>query len=208
MKIYILLCLISLSFIFSHRTVRDNLPRNKVCLGDVSPTPISWHLHVIFDPMDHDLAYSVREKAANYLGIDLKAQKDSCRHLIYPMNLDICYFEPVDHPEEDPDATPFVNSEFAFLFYPKDFYKIVTWFLLNREGLDLYIHPNTGCDISDHTSYVIEVGLHRRTRPEIFTREGNPVLPLGFKHFLNEKEVLESPQVSENVKRFLRKSQF
>lgn len=76
---------------------------------------------------------------------------------------------------------------------------------MNRENLDLYIHPNTGCAISDHTFYVMEVGLHRRTRPEIFRGEGKPYLPLGFKHFTNEEDVLKSPDVNQRVKDFLKR---
>lgn len=85
----LVLTLIISSSILSHRSIHDNLPRNTECLKDVAPTPISWHLHVIYDPMDREAAYEVRRKAAEYLGINLNSSYYGCKDLIFLKNSDI-----------------------------------------------------------------------------------------------------------------------
>ena len=38
------------------------------------------------------------------------------------------------------------------------FQEMTEWFLENREDLSLFIHPNTGNDLKDHTEHVIWMG--------------------------------------------------
>ena len=43
-------------------------------------------------------------------------------------------------------------------FAPESFGEIIPWLALNRDGLVVFIHPETGDDLSDHTSYAIWMG--------------------------------------------------
>ncbi len=43
-------------------------------------------------------------------------------------------------------------------FEPALFGEIVPWFTLNRRGLVVFVHPQTGDDIADHTDYAIWLG--------------------------------------------------
>ncbi|MEH6633603.1 MAG: DOPA 4,5-dioxygenase family protein [Halopseudomonas aestusnigri] len=41
---------------------------------------------------------------------------------------------------------------------PEKFGDVLTWLSLNREGLTLFIHANTGDDLKDHTKHAIWMG--------------------------------------------------
>ena len=41
---------------------------------------------------------------------------------------------------------------------PKVFGELVPWLALNREGLVIFIHPNTGHDLPDHEARAIWLG--------------------------------------------------
>jgi DOPA 4,5-dioxygenase len=41
---------------------------------------------------------------------------------------------------------------------PHQFYEVMKWVLENRNGVDLFIHPNTGNALVDHSEHVIWIG--------------------------------------------------
>ena len=43
-------------------------------------------------------------------------------------------------------------------FLPNQFAKVVPWLMLNHEGLDILIHPETGDDVIDHTDHALWLG--------------------------------------------------
>ncbi len=43
-------------------------------------------------------------------------------------------------------------------FEPALFGEIVPWFALNRRGLVVFVHPQTGDDIADHTDHAVWLG--------------------------------------------------
>ena len=40
----------------------------------------------------------------------------------------------------------------------REFGKVVPWLMLNREGLDILVHPTTGDDLADHTDHALWLG--------------------------------------------------
>ena len=46
-------------------------------------------------------------------------------------------------------------------FEPDLFGEIIPWLALNRAGLNVFIHPNTGDDLKDHTDHVMWLGASR-----------------------------------------------
>jgi aromatic ring-cleaving dioxygenase len=45
------------------------------------------------------------------------------------------------------------------LLVPKDnFGQVISWVALNRRGLTVFSHPNTGNDLADHTEHAIWMG--------------------------------------------------
>lgn len=43
-------------------------------------------------------------------------------------------------------------------FAPERFGEVIPWLALNRGGLTVFIHPNTGDDIPDHTDHAMWMG--------------------------------------------------
>ena len=43
-------------------------------------------------------------------------------------------------------------------FEPALFGNVIPWLALNRDGLVVFVHPDTGDDIADHTDYALWMG--------------------------------------------------
>ncbi len=48
------------------------------------------------------------------------------------------------------------------------FQEMMEWFLKNRNGLSLFIHPDTGNDLADHTEHVIWMGHEHPLKTDQF----------------------------------------
>lgn len=48
------------------------------------------------------------------------------------------------------------------------FREMIEWFLKNRKGLSLFIHPNTGNDLADHTEHTIWLGHEFTLKTDLF----------------------------------------
>jgi len=44
------------------------------------------------------------------------------------------------------------------VFSPDQFGKVVPWLMLNREGLDVLVHPETGDNVIDHLDHALWLG--------------------------------------------------
>lgn len=92
-----------------------------------------FHAHVYFDVASRDVAERVREGLGERFDVRLGRWHDK---LIGP------------HPK----------AMYQVAFLPNQFEKVVPWLMLNREGLDILIHPNTGDDLQDHTHHSLWLG--------------------------------------------------
>lgn len=43
-------------------------------------------------------------------------------------------------------------------FAPSEFARIVPWLMLNRDGLTVFVHPETGDDLADHRDHPLWLG--------------------------------------------------
>ena len=53
---------------------------------------------------------------------------------------------------------PHTRSMYQVAFANDQFDRIVPWLLLNRQGLAVLVHPNTGNAIADHTDHALWLG--------------------------------------------------
>ena len=95
-----------------------------------------------------------------------------------------------------------MNPQWAILFLPKDFERIVTWGLQHKDDLDIIIHPNTGCGLEDHSWWVIYGGTQRVLDLSIFGPNEKPIIR--DISVVTTEEALQSDEVSDRVKVFLR----
>jgi DOPA 4,5-dioxygenase len=96
-------------------------------------TITGYHAHVYFDPMTRDVAERLRA--------DLAAR--------FPVQVSRL----VDHP-----VGPHPRPMFQVAFAPGDLASVLPWLMLNRAGLAVLVHPNTGDPLADHESHPLWLG--------------------------------------------------
>ncbi|MDM9384012.1 DOPA 4,5-dioxygenase family protein [Chlorogloeopsis sp. ULAP01] len=92
-----------------------------------------FHAHIYFDTTTREAAAHIREG----LGADFNVQ------------LGRWHEQPIG---------PHPKAMYQVAFSPEQFGKVVPWLMLNREGLDILIHPTTGDDVADHTDHSLWLG--------------------------------------------------
>ena len=93
----------------------------------------NYHAHVYYDEASRHAAEILREKIAQRFIVKMGRWRE----------------EPVGpHPQP--------MSQVAF--EPELFGAIVPWLLINRNSLDILIHPNTGMSLRDHTNHALWLG--------------------------------------------------
>lgn len=98
------------------------------------PTAIKgFHAHVYYDPATREAASRVRDGLAERFEVELGRWHD----------------KPIG---------PHPQSMYQVKFAPDQFGKLVPWLMLNREGLDILVHPSTGDDVRDHTDQALWLG--------------------------------------------------
>ena len=58
----------------------------------------------------------------------------------------------------DRPVGPHPRWSYQIAFKPKIFGALVPWLALNRDGLVIFVHPNTGQDLPDHAEHAIWLG--------------------------------------------------
>jgi DOPA 4,5-dioxygenase len=103
-------------------------------MAELPPDKVrAYHAHVYYLPETRAAAAAVRER----LGV------------LFPVQLGRWHNVPVG---------PHSRGMYQVLFQPADFHCIVPWLMLNRRGLDVLVHPDTGDELADHTAYALWLG--------------------------------------------------
>lgn len=121
---------------------------------DTSSLPIQingYHAHVYYDVATRPLAERLAEAIGNK----------------FPVQLGGFYDGPVG---------PHPIANLQIIFTAPEFQNVVPWLMLNREGLDVLIHPLSDDSVDDHSRYALWLGttvplkldtLRRTYRPEL-----------------------------------------
>jgi aromatic ring-cleaving dioxygenase len=59
-------------------------------------------------------------------------------------------------------------------FEAEEFPTLVPWLMLNREGLDVLVHPLSGDSVADHTRFAAWLGAPRPLRLDVLRRGPRP----------------------------------
>ncbi|MFN6461411.1 MAG: DOPA 4,5-dioxygenase family protein [Nostoc sp. DedVER02] len=92
-----------------------------------------FHAHVYFDTESRDIAARVREGLGSRFEVQLGRWFD----------------KPIG---------PHPKGMYQVAFLPNQFDKVVPWLMLNREGLDILVHPETGDAVKDHAVHSLWLG--------------------------------------------------
>ena len=92
-----------------------------------------YHAHVYFDADTKAAAVALREEIGGRFEVSLGRVHE----------------RPIGpHPE----------WSYQVAFGPELFGSLVPWLALNRRGLTVFVHPNTGDDVPDHRDYALWLG--------------------------------------------------
>ena len=92
-----------------------------------------YHAHVYYDADSRERAATVRAAIEERFDVELGRWRD----------------EPVG-----PHPRPMYQVAFA----PGQFDQVVPWLMLNRQGLTVLVHPETGDDLPDHSDHALWLG--------------------------------------------------
>ena len=102
-----------------------------------------FHAHLYYDVERLPLAGSLRTRVQEKFGIFVGTlhERNVGPHLTWSCQLTV----PVE------------------LFTP-----VITWLALNRGAVDVFVHPDTGNDLLDHTAYVMWLGRSYDLKTDMF----------------------------------------
>ncbi len=107
-----------------------------------------FHAHIYYDAASKPVAEMLREAIGAQFTVELGRWHD----------------EPVG---------PHAVSMYQVAFAPEEFGRIVPWLMLNRAGLDILVHPQTGNGYADHTDHASWLGAKLPLRLDVL-RRGRP----------------------------------
>lgn len=103
-----------------------------------------YHAHIYYNARSRETAAVLREQLDETFNVILGRWRD----------------EPVG---------PHPTSMYQIAFEPAEFSKIVPWLMINRQGLDILVHPESGNDLEDHGDNAIWLGEKLPLKLEMFT---------------------------------------
>eukprot|EP00054_Salpingoeca_dolichothecata_P001425 m.19120 g.19120 ORF g.19120 m.19120 type:complete len:180 (-) comp12179_c0_seq1:117-656(-) len=122
---------------------------NKNCTAKTA-TLSSYHLHVLFWTNNNDsidAALTLRNEFNAHFHLQNEAgSHDICDSWPLPPNPPRLCIYPVDHGP----AGPFLTSQYSWFVTPDVLTPTVAWILPRRGDLDVFVHPNSGCEEEDH----------------------------------------------------------
>ena len=104
-----------------------------------------FHAHIYYDTETRDVAALIREELGARFEVQLGRWRD----------------EPVG---------PHPQAMYQVAFLPHQFDQVIPWLMLNHQGLDVLIHPNTEDAVADHTDHALWLGNKLKLNVEVLRR--------------------------------------
>jgi aromatic ring-cleaving dioxygenase len=108
-----------------------------------------YHAHVYYSPQTRAVAERLRSAIGEHFNARLGSWHD----------------EPVG---------PHPISMYQVAFAGEEFSGLVPWLMLNREGLDVLVHPLTDDSVADHTRFAAWLGTPLPLRLDVLRRGRRP----------------------------------
>jgi DOPA 4,5-dioxygenase len=104
-----------------------------------------WHAHIYYDPETRGKAARLRDGIAERFAARVGNWHD----------------EPVG---------PHTVAMYQVAFAADEFPRLVPWLMLNRDGLDVLVHPLAGDSLADHTRFAMWLGHVLPLRLDVLRR--------------------------------------
>jgi aromatic ring-cleaving dioxygenase len=75
-------------------------------------------------------------------------------------------------PNSGAQVGPHPVPQFQIIFDKEQFQQVLPWLMLNREGLDILVHPLTDDMVDDHTIYALWLGAPIALKLDTMQRRG------------------------------------
>ena len=92
-----------------------------------------FHAHVYYSKENKEVAKQIREEIGQKFAVRLGQLHDDV-------------------------VGPHSSAMYLVIFGNSEFNKLVPWLMLNRCGLSILVHPETGNDLDDHTNHAMWLG--------------------------------------------------
>jgi len=102
-----------------------------------------YHAHIYYDASTYDLASKLCDEVGERFGV------------------------PVGFKHKQP-VGPHPMWSCQITVIPEKFTQVIPWLLLNRKGLTVFVHAETGDDLKDHTEYTMWMGSIELLSLDIF----------------------------------------
>jgi DOPA 4,5-dioxygenase len=129
----------------------------------------SYHIHVLFDAANASKVHEALQLQAEFMQAFNLIGKPNCTVVAgdpAPWITDICAFEIDWKP-----AGPFLTAQYSWFVPIEKLTKAVAWTLRHKGGLDVLVHPNSGCEVEDHTSWALWGGNRNPIDSSVFSCE-------------------------------------
>lgn len=191
MKIQIIILLLSISYILSHST-RYLVERNETCYSPNPAKIYSWHFHVLYWQINKEHtkgAYELRDK---FIEKFEKRLGPECVSLFHQDQM--CMFDPDRQP-----VGPFLTAQWSVFFLEEDFNDIVPWVMQHRGKYDVLVHPNTGCEMEDHSWWAFWGGNPWQINMDAFGHDK----PFPWDDHKSTNQLISNGETSDLVKQYL-----
>ncbi len=144
MRILSVLCLAALLAIGYGHPTKYNVDRNLTCFQPEPAQIFSYHIHLLYiqkNKNNTDTAYAIRERFrtafAHKLGPDCDDMFHEERSCILGADKDA--------------AGPFPTAQWSVFVLPEDLTEMTAWMMQRKGDYSVLVHPNSGCEIEDHS---------------------------------------------------------
>jgi aromatic ring-cleaving dioxygenase len=115
--------------------------------SSTAPAVYGYHAHVYYDAESLSVADKLRAGLEGNFAVELG-------------------------PNSGAQVGPHPVPQFQMIFKNEQFQTVVPWLMLNRDGLDILIHPLTDDMVDDHTIYALWLGMPIELRLDTMQRRG------------------------------------
>ena len=151
MKSALLISTLLFSMAVAHPTLYPDVYRNESCVYP-KPAPVfSYHVHLLYRQTNQQevidanaIREELRQEFAAILGPD-------CHDLFH--NDYNCMLDPDVGP-----AGPFPVANWSVFVLPEYLTQFTEWAIQNRGRFSVLVHPNSGCEVEDHSDWTLWSG--------------------------------------------------